>query len=290
MESNEGRGFWGRLGHKLRRRYRLAVSDAETFKEVWGMRLTRLNLLVALGALFAILLTLSFFALSFTPLRSLIPMVRDVGTDRTVVANSLKVDSLSREVELWKNYLANLRVIFSGGVPEPYSAGSDTAVGGATVLDTVVPSSEDSLLRLQVERDLQASMARSGEENRTGKLTLSRPLNGEVTRSLDVSRGHFGTDIVAAPETSIACVADGTVILTQWSSDFGYVIAVQHKDGLLSIYKHNARLLRRVNEHVRSGDAIAIIGGEGNTSTGLHLHIELWKDGQLLNPEHYFHY
>lgn len=290
MESKEGGDFWSRLARKLRRRYRLAISDAETFQEFWGVRLSRLNLLVALGALFAILLVLSFFAISYTPLRGLIPMARNAGADRMVVANALRVDSLSREMDLWKNYLANLRIIFSGGVPDPYTAGGDTISGGNTSFDTMVPSSGDSLLRQQVERNLQSARMRNGEEGNTGKITLRRPVEGEVTRSINAGRGHFGTDIVAAAESAIVSVADGTVILAQWSSDFGYIIAVQHKEGLLSVYKHNSRLLRQVNDRVRSGDALAIIGGEGKTSMGVHLHIELWKDGQLLNPEHYFQY
>lgn len=288
-QSGEGGNYWSRLGERMRRRYRLSLSHADDYKEVWGVRLTRLNVLVALGTLFLVVLALSFLLIFFSPLRHLIPVNLDPSMERYVVGNALRADSMSREVELWDAYLSNLRVIFSGGTPDRYFTGEDSVVVGVGS-DTVRPSSDDSLLRVAVEERLHRSMAGGSSGSGGAVLQLRRPVEGEVSSSLDVSRGHLGTDIVAAPESAIVSVADGTVIGAQWTSEYGYVITIQHLDGLVSVYKHNSRLLRRVNDRVRSGDAIAIIGSTGEQSTGLHLHLELWRNGEVLNAEHYLGY
>jgi murein DD-endopeptidase MepM/ murein hydrolase activator NlpD len=56
---------------------------------------------------------------------------------------------------------------------------------------------------------------------------------------------------------------------------------------LISFYKHNSVLLKRIGETVLAGDVIAIIGNSGELSTGPHLHFELWHKGKAINPEHH---
>ena len=58
---------------KLRSKYRLVISNAETFQEVWGMRLSRMNLMVAVGGFFLLVLLLSWVVIFFTPVRELLP-------------------------------------------------------------------------------------------------------------------------------------------------------------------------------------------------------------------------
>ena len=69
--------------------------------------------------------------------------------------------------------------------------------------------------------------------------------------------------------------------------NIGNVIQVQHKNGFLSIYKHNELLLKEVGDRVVAGEAIALVGNTGKLSTGPHLHFELWYKGVPVNPEEY---
>ena len=75
--------------------------------------------------------------------------------------------------------------------------------------------------------------------------------------------------------------------MAKWTHDTGYVIAIQHKNNIISIYKHNSILLKKVGNFVKAGDVIAIIGNSGELSTGPHLHFELWHQGTPVNPEHF---
>ena len=80
---------------------------------------------------------------------------------------------------------------------------------------------------------------------------------------------------------------DGTVVLATWTPETGHVVQLQHKNNLVSIYKHNAVLLKKMGEKVKAGEAIAIIGSSGSESSGPHLHFELWLKGDPIDPERF---
>lgn len=287
MAKQMGGSGKARFLDRMRSTYRLVISNAETYQEVWGMRLSRLNFLVALGAFFLIVLLLSWLVISFTPIREFLPGYTSSTITQQVVENAIRADSLQRKVDLWTNYLANLRVIIGGGTPDAYLPLNDS-VGNAKEV-TFSRSEEDSLLRLQVEQDLQLMLTPTsdGGGDQLKRVRLIPPVKGEITSSFDPSRQHLGTDIAAKPDAAIVSVADGTVVMAQWSQEMGFVLAVQHTNGMLSIYKHNKRLLKGVNDRVKAGDAIAIMGNTGELTTGPHLHFELWHQGRALNAENY---
>lgn len=272
---------------RMRNKYRLVISNAETYEEIWGMRLSRLNFLVVLGTFFLFVLLLSWLVISFTPIREFVPGYTDSAITQRVVNNALRADSLAREVDLWSSYLDNLRIVLSGGTPENYLLSQDSVLTSKEVHFT--RSEEDSLLRVHVEKDLQLSQSPgSGDELlRRTNFNLIPPVYGQISNRYDASGQHYGIDIVASPNATVCSVADGTVVLAYWDYEVGYVIGIQHVNGLLSMYKHNERLFRRVNDRVKSGDAIALMGSTGKLSTGPHLHFELWYQGRSLNPEHY---
>ena len=114
------------------------------------------------------------------------------------------------------------------------------------------------------------------------------PLPGGIISDRYNSKiGHYGLDIVAKKDEPVKCVSDGTVIFSSWTSETGYVTAVQHQANFISIYKHNSVLLKKEGNFVKAGEIIAIIGNTGELTTGPHLHFELWSNGNPVNPEQY---
>ena len=113
------------------------------------------------------------------------------------------------------------------------------------------------------------------------------PINGLVTNHFNADKKHYGVDVVAQADAVIKATADGTVVFADWSYEGGYIIGIQHHSNILSVYKHNATIMCREGDMVKAGDAIAVLGGGGSTSTGPHLHFELWFKGTPLNPEDY---
>ena len=113
------------------------------------------------------------------------------------------------------------------------------------------------------------------------------PVYGLITDVYDGKTKHFGIDIVAKEKSRISSVLDGSVIVSHWTAETGYVIVVQHKNDYVSIYKHNSVLLKGVGDFVNGGEHIAVIGNSGELSSGPHLHFELWHKGAPVNPEDY---
>ncbi|HAN49830.1 MAG TPA: hypothetical protein DCQ08_02310, partial [Amoebophilaceae bacterium] len=101
--------------------------------------------------------------------------------------------------------------------------------------------------------------------------------------------GQYDVGIVAKEHKPVTCVANGAVIFSAWTVETGWVMVIQHNKGLVSVYKHNAALLKKVGNFVEAGEAIAVMGSfsSGQLSTGLHLHFEIWHEGKPVNPEHF---
>lgn len=95
---------------------------------------------------------------------------------------------------------------------------------------------------------------------------------------------------VAKANSKVSTIADGVVILTDWTIKTGNVIQVQHSNNLVSVYKHNSTLLKKQGDYVRAGEVIAIVGNTGEETTGPHLHFELWRAGNPLNPENFIQF
>jgi len=113
------------------------------------------------------------------------------------------------------------------------------------------------------------------------------PVSGTLTRPYEPLEGHFGLDIAAKEKEIFKNVAEGTVISSSWTIDYGYVISVQHNNGIVTTYKHCSKLFKMKGEKVLKGDVLGLIGNTGVSSSGPHLHFEVWKNGITQNPISY---
>jgi murein DD-endopeptidase MepM/ murein hydrolase activator NlpD len=128
----------------------------------------------------------------------------------------------------------------------------------------------------------------AGSPNRTSMLTtmpLKLPVNGFVSQEFRWPE-HPGIDIVAREGLPIQASADGRVVFSGWTNDFGNSVILYHSSGYLTFYRHNAQNLVSLHQSVKQGDIIALLGNSGESS-GPHLHFEIWKDGRPQNPRIY---
>ena len=147
---------------------------------------------------------------------------------------------------------------------------------------------EDSLLRVFVsQQDKYSPVSRKEIELNT---FLFPPVEGQVSQPFDRNKSHYAVDIAVEKNMPIKAIADGTVVFSEWTSETGYVIILEHNFGLLSVYKHNSSLNKRQGDSVLSGEVIATAGNTGEYSTGYHLHFELWMDGYPMDPENFFNF
>jgi len=273
---------------KFRHKYRLSIYRDETFEELLNLRLTKLNVLALVSVLTLIFLVIVISIIAYTPARELIPGYPDEKTVRSIRLNAHRLDSLEMEMQKRDAYFENIRRIVSGEEPEQINIPRETVIKKGSV--TFQRSAEDSILRNMIESDKSYTLL--GDGHKKIKTSLSNvlffpPVKGMVTSSFRMSEDHYGTDIVAAPNEVVKAVLAGTVIMASWTLETGHVIQLQHENDLISVYKHNAELLKGVGERVTAGEPIAIVGNSGEFTTGPHLHFELWHNGTPLNPENY---
>jgi len=108
-----------------------------------------------------------------------------------------------------------------------------------------------------------------------------------VTSSFNPREEHFGTDIAAEENEAVKAALDGTVLSSSWSVEDGHVVMIQHANNLVTVYKHNAAVLKKNGQYVKAGEPIAIVGNTGENSTGPHLHFEVWYNGAPVDPQDY---
>lgn len=276
------------FGQKLRDKYRLTIYNDDTFEEVWFFRLSRLNVIALLGTAAILLITLVSLLIAFTPLKEFIPGYPEGDVRRNIVANYQKLDSLEKELTLRQQYLTNISRIISGETPDEPTSSQDTTISAKNI--EFKRSRHDSLLRQQIEQEEKYTLSvnyKRPRERDLSQIHFFAPVKGLITNSFDPQKNHLGTDIVASKNDVVVATLDGTVIMANWTLKTGYVIQIQHENNILSVYKHNAELLKEAGDQVKAGEAIAIIGNSGELSSGPHLHFELWRDGTPLNPETY---
>jgi murein DD-endopeptidase MepM/ murein hydrolase activator NlpD len=261
-----------------------------TFEEVWHVRMTRYNGFILFSFILLMIIGITASVISLTNLREFIPGYPDSNTIRNIRMNVTKLDSLERELELRDQYFRNINAIVSGREPLDRVAGQDTSSRYDNI--TFSRSQEDSLLRLQVEQEEQYNLTLS-VGYREDNLSLSNvhfypPVKGIVSGSYDPRTKHFGTDIVTTPKSVVSATLEGIVILAAWTMETGYVIQIQHSNNLISVYKHNATLLKEPGDRVVAGESISVVGNSGELYTsGPHLHFEIWYKGEPLNPQNY---
>jgi len=274
-------------------KFKIVIIHPETYEEKGGFNMSKMRFTTLIVIFSLILIAGTTCLIFFTPLREFIPGYTDVTLDRRVYNMERRADSLEEVFRQKDQYLENLKRIIYEEDMEHDSIKTTIPINiGRTnvVKNSALKSYNDSIFRIQFEAETQYNLFGPhfiNSKDNSNMPMLFVPINGFVTNHFNSNDKHFGVDVVANTDAVIKATADGTVVFSDWSSEGGYVIGIQHDKNLISIYKHNAALLHHEGDMVKAGDAIAIMGGGGSTSTGPHLHFELWYKGRALNPEYY---
>ena len=270
---------------KLKNQYRLIVYNDTTFQSVWNMKLSRLKVFTITSLMSAVIVVLVILLIATTGLREYIPGYPKAEYRQMLVRSALVVDSLEMELQKRDQFFSGIQAIMAGEVPE------DEQTSQADAPNTAVEFQEynhDSVFQdeLLAER-LSLSIQNSNNEVGLNQMHFFIPVQGVVTEHFNSVPDHYGIDIVSEENARISSVLDGTVIFSGWTLNTGYVIYIQHETDLVSVYKHNAEILKTTGDKVNAGEAIAIIGNTGELTSGPHLHFELWHKGTAINPENY---
>jgi len=273
-----------KLARKLLHKYRLVILNEDTFEERFAIKLTRLNVFVIMSLLTILLIVGTTVLIAYTPLREYIPGYSSTSLKKKATELNYKTDSLQQVIIENEKYLESIKRVLTGDL-SVVEINNDSIIQAAELditEDDLTPSTEDLRLREKVDKEDKYSLFESATSR--ANFVLFPPASGTISEGYNVNEKHFAVDIVVAIDTPIKAIADGTVILAEWTTQTGYVIIIDHGNGLISAYKHNASLTKAQGDLVKSGEVIAISGNTGELTTGPHLHFELWNDGYPIDP------
>ncbi len=289
-EENKDKRGWKQ---RIRETYRLVILKEETLREVSSFRLTLLNLYILLSSLIIIVTILTVALIIWTPLKRYVPGYADIHNNTEFLRVNKRIVELEKQVEAYEVYLSSFkRLLAADPQTEEDLEHSQTADTLAEIDLSRVE--EDDRLRKDVESKTRGELeggvnepavAPAVQQVNFDRLLLVPPIRGEI--SLDYQPGikHYGIDVLAPANTAVKAVMDGIVIVADWTLETGNTIGIQHANNLVSFYKHNSTLLKKIGAKVKAGEAVAIIGNTGTHSDGPHLHFELWQNGKPIDPK-----
>ena len=273
---------------KLKQRVRFVLFDDQSYQELKSMTLTRFQVLTRILSVFLLFFSLTAALIAFSPLREYIPGYSPPYLSEELVRLSLKTDELLQEIKLKDQKLKILDKVLRGESFDD-SAYIDSSRNVLVSEEDLKASKNDSAFRQAIEREGRFDVFSETKEKSLDLINIAfyAPLKGLISDSFNLQNEHFGVDVLAAENEAIKASLGGRVIFSDWTSETGYSIAIQHDNNLITFYKHNSVLLKKTGELVKAGDVIAIIGNSGEFSSGPHLHFEMWHKGKAIDPEHH---
>jgi len=273
----------------LTTKYLLIIRNEENFaeKHTYGFNYARV-ILIGL-VIFLIALALATFMIRGVLQQWLDPRYSERESRNQLIEMRLGMDSLKHQLIGQEIYIENLRQIFSGGL----NVDQIDSLASQEIRPDIILEERIQPIDSQFRADFESSeLSETPFEIRTfsddlRSIYLFSPMEGVLSDNYNPKDDHYGVDIVGKENEPVKSVADGIIILASWTLDGGHVIGIQHRAGLVSIYKHNSELLKNVGNFVTGGEIIAIIGNSGELTSGPHLHFELWHNSNPVNPEEY---
>lgn len=275
---------------RIRDIYKLTVRNSETLEEVSSFNLTLLNLYILLSTIFVLTALLVALLFIYTPILHYLPGTEKVVSQREVANLTKQVKELEKALSAEATYNdAVKKRIF--GEHEFIDNSEDTLQKFTPAQLNVKKNDAEIKLVAEVEKGLflENNNKSPKDDNLSSikEMNFTSPVIGETSAGFNPSTQHFGIDIIAPKGTPIKSIANGVVVFSDWTMETGNTIVVKHSNDLISVYKHNSKLLKKTGERVKPGEAIAIIGNTGKQTSGPHLHFELWYRQKSLNPKKY---
>ena len=119
-----------------------------------------------------------------------------------------------------------------------------------------------------------------------GYYKITSPFGYRIHPILKTKKLHTGIDIGIAYGKPITAAQSGTVVYAGWMGGYGKVVLIDHGGGMTTLYAHNSKLVVKKGQEVEKGQKISECGSTGQ-STGAHLHFEVRKDGEYIDPLEY---
>lgn len=261
-----------------RHKYRLAMLDDITLREVFHFRVSLLGAISMITLSIIALIVLLSVLIVYTPLRNILPGY-SASLRQQLVQESARVDSLQADLTLQRQYLDVIKQLTAG----------DIETDSVRSLDSLQRVERTRILEQQRSEVTEAFLAQYEQreherlllfDNTFSKAVpqLYRPVRGVIMQSAEPEERQYAVWVKTARNENVLSIMRGHVVLAERAEDNTYTIVVQHTP-YMSIYRHVAKPLKMQGMQVEAGDAIGTMDGEKE------LVFEIWDAGQFVNPE-----
>lgn len=267
----------------LVRKRRLSLVDND--EEQWHAELSPATLTAICIAVVTLIFGVLLILVAYTPLLDLMPGYRtNAGRSREMLIRSIvRIDSLERKVNNMLTYNENRILVVSGKTPAMQSLKNDSLQRNKSF---VAPSKADSLLRQKIENNEHYRLNGTKPSDKVqNSLNAVAPMYGLISERFN-AKGLLGVRINGAKDAPVTAIADGVVVLSEWSPEKGHSLIIQHKNSYLSVYRHLSGALLSKGSQVQGAQAIGYAGSDKDGELSM-LEFELWRDGKAVNPELY---
>ncbi len=281
--------------NKLKYKYRFVILDDLSFEEKASFKLNRLGVFVVLSLTSLALIVLTIVLIAFTSIREYIPGYADLDSKKYVRYLVTKVDSLEKVANANEIYIHNLNSVIDGK-PLNLSKPEDSTLSKKAVdKDFLKAENEtsDSNLKamLGIDQLNSSSNITQKEKNKFEKYKFFVPVSGTIVDKYSRERKQFGVGITSSKTEDVFSALDGVLLFSGFTLESGNVLVLQHKDGLISVYKNCGKFYKKAGSNVRAGEAIAQTGGtEVDNFMKKNLYFELWLNGSPLNPQEFINF
>ncbi len=272
---------------KLLTRYRFVIVEDQTHENKFKIKGTMLGAISAAVLLLLFIVAFVFSMIAYTPLKLVIPGYPSYQTQRVAIENAAKVDSLEKRMKIMTIRLENLRRVLNGEKSLPID--SLINIGKADIAEKIMYTNmmADSILRERVDSVEKYNLSSNSQMQMIEGMLFFPPVKGILTEEFNKAINHPYVDIAVQENSAVCSVLKGTIIAAYWTDETGYNIHIQHDNDLISIYRHNTKLLKKTGDTVDAGTPVSLAGNAGELSSGPHLHFELWHKGVPIDPTLY---
>ena len=263
--------------------YKFLIINEKTLEEVFKLKLSRLSAVAYFCATLVVVFALMSLFIIYTPVKHFLPGFSDISVRSNLTREVIKIDSLTNHIRLQDMQIQTIKNIVSGAVPiDSIPEKQDITPEKWEELASKKSKFEQKFIeKYENGANYYPSVAR--EKNSVKPKLFSAPVLGEILKKFGESGN--GIEIAVKSGQRVSAISAGTVVFSSYTFDNGYIIAIQHDNGYISIYKNLLQLLKNVGENVASSEIIAVVGSEKNAKTQVTLIFELWHNGKNINPE-----
>ena len=202
-----------RAYRRLVRKHRLTLQNEVDNAEEWHMHISVVRIFAALLAFVLLLFILILSLVAYTPVLEFLPGYEANRSREMLLQNIMRLDSIERQMTQMRTYSDNIALIMEGKTPVVRNVGSLDSIKADKTL--VMPSREDSLLRIQMEGEGPYGLGKSPSRKTLREaMAMTAPVEGIITEKFDTKLGQYGIRIAAAPGSQVSAVDNGTVVIT----------------------------------------------------------------------------